>query len=216
MEGSKELLTIALTMMRKDIESIVTRDSINITMNNLGEEYLRATIKRVKYYKDLGERTFMQLEEKDFHWQPGSESNSIAVIMQHVAGNMLSRWTNFLTDDGEKEWRNRDDEFDIHNYSRAELTDLWNKGWGCFLNALESLTPNDLLRTIYIRKESMTAVDAINRQLAHYPYHIGQIVYIGKMIRNEQWKSLSIPRGHSQQYNQSSEIKDPAKKFDRI
>jgi len=182
-------------------------------MNNLGAEYLKTVIKRVKYYKDLGEKTFAQLEEKDLHWQPSSESNSIAVIVQHVAGNMLSRWTNFLTEDGEKEWRQRDDEFEAHDYSKEQIVDIWNKGWSCFLDALASLAPDDLLKTIYIRSETMTAIDAINRQLAHYPYHVGQILYIGRMIRNENWKSLSIPKGQSQQYNQSADIKDPAKKF---
>lgn len=182
-------------------------------MNNLGEEYLSTVIRRVKYYKDLGEKTFAQLEEKDLHWQPSSESNSIAVIIQHVSGNMLSRWTNFLTEDGEKEWRQRDDEFEIHSYSKHQLIDLWDKGWKCFLDTLESLTADDLLKTIYIRQETMTAIDAINRQLAHYPYHIGQILYIGRLIKNENWKNLSIPKGHSQQYNQSEGIKDPAKKW---
>src|SRR5512138_3353808 len=127
-------------------------------MNDLGKEYLRATIKRVRYYKDLGERAFAQIGEKDFHWQPTTESNSIAVIIQHIAGNMLSRWTNFLEEDGEKDWRNRDDEFDIHQYTKEELMALWEKGWTCFLDALESLTPGDLLKTIYIRKEPMTAI----------------------------------------------------------
>jgi len=182
-------------------------------MNDLGQEYLATVIKRVKYYKNLGEKAFAQLEEKDLHWQPTSESNSIAVIIQHMSGNMLSRWTNFLTEDGEKEWRQRDDEFEVHEFSREQLMDIWNKGWKCFLDALGSLTPGDLLKTIYIRNETMTAIDAINRQLAHYPYHIGQILYIGRMIRNETWKSLSIPKGHSQQYNQSPDVKDPAKKF---
>src|SRR5580765_8291710 len=120
-------------------------------MNNLGTEYLSTTIKRLKYYKYLGEKTFEQLEEKDLHRQPSSESNSIAVIVQHVAGNMLSRWTNFLTEDGEKEWRNRDDEFDVHDYSSQELIERWNEGWKCFLDSLESLTADDLLKTIYIR-----------------------------------------------------------------
>jgi len=182
-------------------------------MKNLGTEYLSTTIKRLKYYKDLGEKTFEQLEEKDLHWQPSSESNSIAVIIQHMAGNMLSRWTNFLTEDGEKEWRQRDDEFEVHDYSKQELIDFWHKGWKCFLDSLESLTADDLLKTIYIRKETMSAVDAITRQVAHYAYHIGQIVYIGRIIKNEDWKNLSIPKKLSQQYNQSSEIKDPAKKF---
>lgn len=181
----------------------------------VGEEFLKTVIARVKYYKQLGEKTFEQLEEKDFHWQPSSESNSIAVIIQHLTGNMLSRWTNFLTEDGEKEWRQRDDEFEIHSYSKQQLIDTWNRGWDCFLTALDSLTQDDLLKTIYIRKEPLTAIDAINRQLAHYPYHIGQIVYIGRMIKNENWKNLSIPKGTSQQYNQGKQIKDPAKYFSR-
>jgi len=184
-------------------------------MRTIGEEFLNTLIARAKYYKQLGEKTFEQLEEKDFHWQPSSESNSIAVIIQHLTGNMLSRWTNFLTEDGEKEWRQRDDEFEIHSYSKKQLVDIWNRGWDCFLNALNSLQADDLLKTIYIRKEPMTAIDAINRQLAHYPYHIGQIVYIGRMIRNENWKNLSIPKGTSQEYNQSPGIKDPAKNFSR-
>lgn len=182
-------------------------------MKDLGAEYLSPTIKRLKYYKDLGEKTFVQLEEKDFHWQPSSESNSIAVIIQHMAGNMLSRWTNFLTEDGEKEWRQRDEEFEVHDYSKEQLIKTWDDGWKCFLDSLESLTTDDLLKTIYIRKESMSAIDAITRQIAHYTYHLGQIVYIGRIIKNENWKSLSIPKNHSQQYNQSSGIKDPAKKF---
>jgi hypothetical protein len=182
---------------------------------NIGEEYLAAVIRRVKYYKELGEKTFSQLEEKDFYWQPSSESNSIAVIMQHVSGNMLSRSTNFLTEDGEKDWRNRDDEFEVHSYSRQQLTALWIKGWDCFLNALNSLKADDLPKIIFIRKESMSAIDAINRQVAHYAYHIGQIVYVGRMIRNENWKNLSIPKGASDQYNKGDQVKDPAKKFSR-
>lgn len=182
---------------------------------DIGEEYLNTVIARVKYYKHLGEQTFDQLEEKDFHWLPSSESNSIAVIIQHLTGNMLSRWTNFLTEDGEKEWRQRDEEFEIHTYSKQQLMDIWNKGWECFLGALNSLTGEDLLKTIFIRKEPMTAVDAINRQLAHYPYHIGQIVYIGRMIKNESWQNLSIPKGGSQQYNKSGQVKDPAKNLSR-
>jgi uncharacterized damage-inducible protein DinB len=186
---------------------------LKTTAMNIGEEYLKTVIKRVKYYKDLGEKAFAQLEDGDFHWQPTSESNSIAVIIRHMTGNMLSRWTNFLTEDGEKEWRQRDDEFEEHDLSKQELIDYWEKGWKCFLDSLSSLTPDDLMKTIYIRQEPMTAVDAINRQLAHYPYHIGQILYIGRMIKNQDWKSLSIPKGKSQQYNQSADIKDPAKKF---
>jgi hypothetical protein len=182
-------------------------------MNSLAKEYLNTVIRRVKYYKDLGDKTFSQLKEADFHYQPNEESNSIAVIIQHVSGNMLSRWTNFLTEDGEKEWRQRDDEFSIHSYSKQQLLETWEKGWRCFLDTLESLQEDDLLKTIHIREEQLSAVDAINRQLAHYPYHIGQIIYIGRLIKNHEWKNLSIPKGHSQQYNQSDAIKDPAKRY---
>ncbi len=180
---------------------------------SLGKEYSTTVIKRLKYYKELGEKTFEQLEDKDFHFLPNSESNSIAVIVQHLTGNMLSRFTNFLTEDGEKEWRHRDDEFEVHNYSKQQVIDIWNKGWDCCFHALELLTENDLLTIIYIRKEPLTVVDAINRQLAHYPYHIGQIVYIGRMIKDKDWKNLSIPKGQSLQYNLGDQLKDLAKKY---
>lgn len=180
---------------------------------SLGKEYLTTVIKRLKYYKELGEKTFEQLDEQDFYYQPTSESNSIAVIVQHLTGNMLSRFTNFLTEDGEKEWRQRDDEFEVHDYSKQQVTDLWNKGWHCCFTAVEALTEDDLLKTIYIRQEPLTVVDAINRQLAHYPYHIGQIVFIGRIIKDKDWKTLSIPKGQSKQYNTGGGLKDPAKKY---
>jgi hypothetical protein len=182
-------------------------------MNSLAAEYLGTAIRRLKYYRFLGEQAFSQLEEKDFHIQPSSASNSIAMIIQHVSGNMLSRWTNFLTEDGEKEWRRRDEEFEPHHHTYAELMDMWNKGWDCFIGTLESLKEEDLLKTIYIRKEPLSAIDAINRQLAHYPYHIGQILYIAKQIKNTDWKSLSIEKGASKAYEHGEGIKDPAKKF---
>ena len=179
---------------------------------SLGTEYLQTTIKRLLYYKTLGEKTFDQLTDADFHFSPNDASNSIAVIIQHVAGNMLSRWTNFLNEDGEKAWRQRDEEFEVHDYSKQQLLEIWEKGWSCFLHALTPLTENDLLKTIYIREEPLTVMDAINRQLAHYPYHIGQILYIGKMIRDAGWKNLSIEKGKSEAYNKSDDIKDPANK----
>src|ERR1700676_1589321 len=108
-------------------------------MDSMGKEFLSTAIRRLKYYKDLGDKTFEQLTDPDFHYHPNEESNSIAIIIQHTAGNMLSRLTNFLTEDGEKEWRQRDDEFDIHSYSKQQLVDLWEKGWNCFLNAIGSL-----------------------------------------------------------------------------
>lgn len=178
-----------------------------------GKEFLQTAVRRLKYYKDLGDKTFEQLNEWDFHYQPNDESNSIAVIIQHMAGNMLSRWTNFLTEDGEKEWRKRDEEFEIHTYTKQQLLELWEKGWTCFFDALESLKKKDLKKTVHIRKEPLTVIDAINRQLAHYPYHVGQIIFLAKIIKNKSWKNLSIPRGDSQQYNNAADIKDPAKKF---
>jgi len=182
-------------------------------MNTLGKEYLDTTIRRLKYYKDLAEKAFGQLNDADLHFRPNEESNSIAIIIQHIYGNMLSRWTNFLTEDGEKEWRQRDEEFEIHLLSKQQLLELWEKGWACFFNTLVSLTEDDLLKTVHIRSEPLSVIDAINRQLAHYPHHIGQILYIGKMIKNKEWKNLSIPRKQSQQYNNADSIKDPAKKF---
>jgi len=180
---------------------------------SIGKEFLDTGIRRLKYYKDLGEKAFDQLNDADFHFQPNEESNSTAIIIQHIYGNMMSRWTNFLTEDGEKEWRQRDEEFEIHLLNKQQLIELWQKGWACFFNALESLSEDDLLKTVHIRNEPLSVIDAINRQLAHYPHHIGQILYIGKMIKNKEWKNLSIPRKQSQQYNNAGSIKDPAKNF---
>jgi hypothetical protein len=164
--------------------------------------FLNSYIKRITYYKTLGEQTFAQLDDLDFHFQPNEESNSIAMIIQHIAGNMLSRFTNFLTEDGEKEWRQRDAEFEEQHLNKDELVARWQKGWDCYLGAVQSLTENDLEKTITIRSEALTVTDALNRQLAHYPYHIGQIVYLGRMIKNKTWKNLSIPKGQSQQFNE--------------
>jgi Protein of unknown function (DUF1572) len=171
-------------------------------MNPIGTIYLESAIKRLMAYKTLGDKTFEQLDEKGFHFVPNESSNSIAVIIRHLHGNMLSRWTNFLTEDGEKEGRNRDTEFTSPAMSKDDLIALWEEGWYCLLSALQSLQADDLLKTIYIRHEPLIAIDAINRQLAHYPHHVGQIVYIGKMIRNEKWESLSIPKGGSGDFNE--------------
>jgi hypothetical protein len=176
----------------------------------LGKVYIDTVIKRQRYYKKLADQTFDQLSDADFHFAPNEASNSIAVIIQHMAGNMISRWTNFLTEDGEKEWRQRDAEFEGQNYSRQQLLDIWEKGWNCFFDALGSLKEEDLLKTITIRQEPLTVVDAINRQLAHYPHHVGQIIYLAKIIKNEGWKTLSIAKGKSNEYNKSDGVKDPA------
>ena len=122
------------------------------------------------------------------HFQPNQDSNSIAIIIQHLNGNMVSRWTNFLSEDGEKEWRKRDDEFEVHQFSKQQLMDKWNEGWKVVLETLESLTENDLTKNITIRSQPLNVIDAINRQLAHYSYHVGQIVYLGRWVRQADWK----------------------------
>jgi hypothetical protein len=163
-------------------------------METIESVFLQSAIKRLAYYKELGERTFKQLNDADFHFLPNEESNSIAIIIQHMSGNMLSRWTDFLTTDGEKEWRQRDEEFEALPASKDQLITLWNKGWDCCLGAIGSLSAKDLLKTITIRSEPLSVIDAINRQLAHYPYHVGQIIYIGKLIKNQEWENLSMKR----------------------
>jgi hypothetical protein len=165
------------------------------------EVYLNSAITQFAYYKKLGEKTFTQLNDADLFWRFNEESNSIAIIVKHLAGNMLSRWTDFLNTDGEKDWRNRDVEFEDKVNTREDIINAWNEGWECLFNALNSITPDDWQKTVYIRNEPHCIEDAINRQLAHYPYHVGQIVFIGKMIAGSKWQSLSIPKGNSQQYN---------------
>ena len=165
------------------------------------KDYLESTIKQFEYYKLLGEKAMEQLPKEKLFWQYNEESNSIATIVKHLSGNMLSRWTDLLTTDGEKEWRNRDAEFENDIQSREELLTIWNDGWQCLLNSLRQLTADDLEKIVYIRNQGHTVMEAINRQLAHYPYHIGQIVYLAKMISGTGWKSLSIPKGNSRSFN---------------
>lgn len=164
-------------------------------------DYLTSIRKQFEYYKLLGEKTFAQVPDEALFWQYNPESNSIAIIVKHLWGNMLSRWTDFLTTDGEKEWRQRDAEFDNDIQTRDELLAKWEQGWSCLFAALDALTPGNWDTTVYIRNQGHSIMEAINRQLAHYPYHVGQIVFIGKMVCNEEWQSLSIPRGNSQAYN---------------
>jgi len=162
---------------------------------------LNSALQQFRDYKLLAEKTFAQLQERDFHFQPNEETNSIAINITHLHGNMLSRWTNFLTEDGEKEWRQRDDEFETHSFSQEKLLQLWEQGWQTVFHAVESLQPGDLEKTIYIRSKPLTVLDAINRQLTHYSYHVGQIVMLGKMVKGPAWKSLSIPKGQSAEFN---------------
>lgn len=164
-------------------------------------DYLQSVKKNFAQYKALGEKAMSQVSDDQLSWQPNEESNSIAVIVKHLSGNMISRWTDFLSSDGEKKWRKRDEEFENDLYSREEILRAWNEGWVCFFTTLDSLQPADLSKSIFIRGEAHTVMEAINRQLAHYSYHVGQLVYIAKMLQNEKWKSLSIPRNKSAQFN---------------
>lgn len=168
---------------------------------DMSTDYLQSVRKQFEYYKMLGEKTFEQITDEQLFEQCNEESNSIAIIVKHLWGNMLSRWTEFLTTDGEKEWRQRDAEFDNDIADRSELMEKWNEGWKCLFNAIDSLTENDLTKEIFIRNQEHSVVEAINRQLAHYPYHVGQIVFIGKMLCVNKWTSLSIPKGNSKEYN---------------
>ncbi|WAC15255.1 DUF1572 domain-containing protein [Dyadobacter pollutisoli] len=164
-------------------------------------DYLQSVRKQFEYYKMLGDKTIAQVTDEQLFWKYNEESNSIATIVKHLWGNMLSRWTDFLTTDGEKEWRDREGEFDNDISGRAELLAKWNEGWNCLFSALGTINESNFNQLVYIRNQGHTITEAINRQLAHYPYHIGQIVFIGKMVLNEQWNSLSIPRGDSGKYN---------------
>ena len=164
-------------------------------------QFLESAKKQFLYYKMLGEKAINQLEPEQLFIALNEDTNSIATIIKHISGNMLSRWTDFLTSDGEKEWRNRDDEFLDTYKSKEELLENWNKGWDCLFEAINPLRPEQLSDIIYIRNEGHSVVEAINRQLAHYPYHIGQIVFYAKLLKKTEWESLSIPKNKSGAYN---------------
>lgn len=168
---------------------------------SVGTYYLRVVINKFEGVKALGEKTMDQLTEEDLHWAINENSNSIAVIIQHLSGNMISRWTDILKSDGEKGNRNRDLEFEDQDLSFQKVKQLWEKGWTLFLGTLRGLNEEDLLKTLTIRGETHTVLEAIERQMSHYSYHIGQIVFIGKQIKNDDWKSLSIPKGKSQDFS---------------
>ena len=167
----------------------------------MNSTYLSSIVKQFEYYKMLGDRTFDQLSDDHLFWKAHEESNSMAAIVKHLWGNMLSRWTDFLTSDGEKDLRDREGEFADTIPTREEMLLKWNEGWARLFDTLRALTEADLEKIIYIRNQGHTVTEAINRQLAHYAYHVGQIVFMGKMLRGSAWESLSIPRGKSGTYN---------------
>ena len=163
--------------------------------------YLNSTIRQFEYYKALGDKTFAQLSEEDIHWRLDEHSNSIAIIVNHLWGNMMSRWTDFFIADGEKEWRQRDLEFEEVIKTKAEMIDKWEEGWTCLFGALYSITPDNFNIPVFIRNQKHTVIEAFDRQMCHYAYHIGQIVMVGKFVKGAEWKSLSIPKGGSAAFN---------------
>lgn len=170
-------------------------------MKMITNTYLENLKSQFLYYKTLGEKAIAQLEPELLFVAVNENTNSIAVIVNHLSGNMRSRWTDFLTSDGEKEWRNRDAEFEASITNKEELMRVWDVGWNCFFEALNSIEENQLDTIIYIRNEGHTLLEALNRQLAHYPYHIGQIVFYSKLLKQSEWTSLSIPKNKSIGYN---------------
>lgn len=170
---------------------------------NLQADYIKSILFESNRYKSLGDKTFVQLDDSDIHWKYDNSGNSIAVVVKHLSGNMLSRWTNFLTEDGEKLWRNRDSEFVASYKTKKEMLVAWEAGWNCFLNAIQLINKENFENKIRIRNEAHTLTQALNRQLAHYSYHIGQIVLLGKTIKGENWVSLSIPKGQSKAFNKA-------------
>ena len=168
----------------------------------LTTSYVHDSLTLFRYYKALGEGAFAQVSDEQLQATLDPGMNSIAVIVKHLAGNMRSRWTDFLETDGEKPNRNRDEEFESPPATRGDMLALWESGWRCVFEALEPLSDADLGRTVTIRGEAHSVMQAINRQLPHYAYHIGQIVMIAKHFVSEDWRSLSIPRRGSAEFNQ--------------
>ena len=170
----------------------------------LAEFFLEDALAVFRKYKKLGEDAMAQMDDREFFAQIDAEANSVAVVVKHLAGNMRSRWSDFLTADGEKPDRDRDAEFRIDaETTRADVTRWWEAGWRYVFEAVEPLKPSDLIRTVTIRGEPHTVVKAINRQLTHYAYHVGQVVLLAKHFKSADWKSLSIEPGASQAFNRS-------------
>ena len=167
----------------------------------MNENFLTSTRKLFQYYKSLGDKAMAQVDDTQINWQPNEFSNSISLIVHHLSGNMISRFTNFLTSDGEKPWRDREAEFEKGYGSKAEMLEAWEKGWKVLFDSLANLKSSDLDKIVFIRNEGHSVLDALQRQLAHYPHHVGQIVYVAKMLKEKDWQTLSIPRGGSSSYN---------------
>ncbi len=167
----------------------------------MSNDFLNSSKTLFEYYRSLGDKTFAQLSEAQLLQKTDDEANSIAIIVNHLNGNMLSRWTNFLSEDGEKEWRQRDAEFEEKINSRDDLLIKWNQGWDCVFTALDSINEENFNQLVYIRNQGHSILEAVQRQLGHYAYHVGQIVFLGRMIKGDDWTSLSIPKGDSNVFN---------------
>ncbi|MEZ5307692.1 MAG: DUF1572 family protein [Pyrinomonadaceae bacterium] len=170
-------------------------------MKTIAENYLLDALRTFESYKKLAERAIDQIDEKEFFVVADSESNSAAVLVKHISGNLRSRFTDFFTTDGEKPDRNRDREFELESETREGLMADWDKNWTILFSLLEKMKAEDLSRTVTIRSQPHTVLEALNRQMAHYSYHVGQIVFISKMLRSGSWKSLSVPKNQSAGFN---------------
>lgn len=183
-------------------------------MNTIETELLLQTRKAFRSQKDLADKALSQLSDDELFIVPrSSESNSVAIIMQHLAGNMISRWTDFLTTDGEKPDRNRDSEFELHRETAGDLRAYWEKGWGVLFVTLDEITESDLQKTITIRGERHSVVQALLRQVSHYGQHVGQIVYLAKQLKSSDWKTLTIPRGQSKAFEQTAFVYSSVEAF---
>ena len=170
-------------------------------MSSFIKNYHADAVTSFRNYKKLAERALDQMNDEEFFAEIDPESNSIAVIVKHIAGNLHSRWRDFLVSDGEKPDRDRDAEFEMIGDTRESLMEFWESGWQTLFENVEPLTEDDFSRTVAIRGEPHTVVEAINRQLTHYSYHVGQIVFLAKHLRSSEWKTLSIPRNRSAEFN---------------
>lgn len=193
-----------------------------MTENGIVGEYLADALSSLRAYKKLADKAIAQTKDNELFVKLDDESNSIAVVMKHMAGNMISRWKDFLNTDGEKPDRNRDMEFVIEaSTTKDDVLAYWERGWKCVFEAIEPLTPADFERKVMIRGQEHTIVQAINRQLMHYSYHIGQVVYLAKHFRSSEWESLSIPRNRSADFNKflgesGDRTADREKQFDAV
>ena len=178
----------------------------------ISANYIDNTRKLFRYYKSLGDKALAQVEEKHLHIKQNKNSNSLAVIVKHICGNMLSRWTDYLKSDGEKSWRNRDDEFVDTIKSKEELLALWEKSWAVFFDATDPLKADDMARVTYIRNEGHTVLETLQRQLGHYAYHIGQLVFLAKQLKETEWDTLSIAKGKSKDFNKEKFGKEKERK----